>query len=922
MLIRTAVCMAMLLLTGGTALAGPYNIATRSHVTVSSAKDADHGAEKLTDGMARVKGQGQWASTSTTTFWGEIDFPWVKLEWDSAVWVNKVVLYDTPETDNNTAGGILRFSDGSQVDVCGIADNGAPCEVTFPARRTKWIKFEVTDGVGDGLGLSEIEVYPSPEGYSDYVSWVDSYIETTRGRYFFFITGNQPYGMIGAAPMTRNKNQFGGGYNYNATEVLGFPQLHCWMMSGLVMMPVSGDVDPTKGEQGWKSGFTHEGETVQPGYHRMYLERYGMWVEQTATDRVSMYRVTPTDDMDASILLNLGGYVSTTTMVNAQVRADGNDGICGSFDTRGRLWGGPDMVRVYFVAKFDRPFDSLDGLAGDDFRRGITELQGTTECVARNEGMSYSDAPTSGIMANFRMKGGQPVKVKFAVSYVSVDNARENMASDCPGWDFDATRQASQREWNDWLGRIDVKGGTAAQRIKFYTDMWHVLLGRHKIDDCDGSYPDYTRGGTRRGNYTYGAPLTVRQLKTDANTGKPQHHMYNFDSLWLTQWNLNTLWGLAYPEVLDDFAACLLEYDVNGGLLPRGPCAGGYSYIMYGCPATSLITSAYQRGLLHKWQASKAYEAMKRTHEKGGMLAHDMDSELEFYIENGYCPGNAGLTVQWTFEDWALGQMATKMGRKKDAEYYRRRASRWQPTYHDSLKLLLPKERDGRWLHTDPLNGWGYIEANAWQATFGLAHDLPALARLMGGEDSLCARLDYAFRMSVPTDFVGGYGNGYVSYANQPGLSNAHVFSHAGKPWMTQYWVRRVKEQAYGSINPNQGYGGHDEDQGQMGAVSALMAIGLFSIDGGSNANPSYDITSPVFDEVTIRLNPDYYKGREFRIKTYNNSADNCYIQRASLNGKAHNDTYQLSHDDYSAGGLLEIWLGNTPNKQWGTGKE
>ena len=107
-----------------------------------------------------------------------------------------------------------------------------------------------------------------------------------------------------------------------------------------------------------------------------------------------------------------------------------------------------------------------------------------------------------------------------------------------------------------------------------------------------------------------------------------------------------------------------------------------------------------------------------------------------------------------------------------------------------------------------------------------------------------------------------------------------------------------------------------------MGAVSALMAIGLFSIDGGSNANPSYDITSPVFDEVTIRLNPDYYKGREFRIKTYNNSADNCYIQRASLNGKAHNDTYQLNHDDYSAGGLLEIWLGNTPNKQWGTGKE
>ena len=187
----------------------------------------------------------------------------------------------------------------------------------------------------------------------------------------------------------------------------------------------------------------------------------------------------------------------------------------------------------------------------------------------------------------------------------------------------------------------------------------------------------------------------------------------------------------------------------------------------------------------------------------------------------------------------------------------------------------------------------------------------------MGGSDSLCYMLNNAFEQSRSTDFVYGYGGGYVSYANQPGCSNAHVFTHAGKPWLTQYWVRRVKEQAYGAITPDKGYGGHDEDQGQMGGVSTLMAIGIFSLDGGAKRDPAYDITSPVFDEVIIKLDSVYYKGKEFRIKTYNNSTENCYIQRAGLNGKEE-DSYQIPHIDFAQGGVLELWLGNVPNKKWG----
>ena len=187
----------------------------------------------------------------------------------------------------------------------------------------------------------------------------------------------------------------------------------------------------------------------------------------------------------------------------------------------------------------------------------------------------------------------------------------------------------------------------------------------------------------------------------------------------------------------------------------------------------------------------------------------------------------------------------------------------------------------------------------------------------MGGNDVLCSMLDSAFRKEVENDFTHGYGNGHISYANQPGCSNAHVFSYAGAPWLTQYWVRQVKEQAYGGTTPELGYGGHDEDQGQMGGVSALMAIGLFNILGNESQTPFYEITAPIFDKITIKLDNRYYEGKEFTIKTYNNSSENCYIQKAKLNG-AELDNFWFTHEQFAAGGLLEIWLGDTPNKEWG----
>jgi len=893
--------------------AGPGSIANKARVTASSEIAEKGKAANVIDGIIRTNGKGEWISKSTVTFWGQIDYPWIQLTWDKPQSINKIMLYDRAATTVHNAGGTLFFSNGTRLPVFEIPNNGAPKVISFPEQTVSWVRFETTDADGPGIGLSEIEVYPSPSQITDPVEWVDPYIESARGRYFYFVTGSQPFGMISAAPLTRNKNQYGGGYNYNSTEVLGFPQVHCWMMAGVTLMPTTGVIAPNKGEQEWKSKFSHEAEIVQPGYHRLYLDDYNTWVEQTAGDRVSFYRFTYTKDALSNILINLGGYVATATMTDARVQKISNTRIEGSVNTTGRLWGGPDNVRIYFAIDFEKPFETLNGWDDKQQMKDVNTLTGSTEKIAKNSGHSYYDAPTTGVSAQYHVKAGETVQLKVAVSYTSIENAKRNLESECRHWNFDELRATSQKEWNEMLGRIAVKGGSDDQKKKFYTDLWHVLLGRHKLDDVSGDYPDNTEG-ERRGSFTVNTKFKVRTLPKDQN-GKVKFHMYNSDAFWLTQWNLNVLWGLAWPEVLDDFAASLIQYAQNGKLLPRGPCGGGYSYIMTGCPASNLIACAYQKNVLKKKPVAMAYEVMKQNHAPGGMMGGK--DEMEFYIRNGYYPSNAGITLEIAFQDWALAQMAQKLGKKKDAAYYTQRSQGWTKLFDPEQKLIFPKNKDGNWLHKNALDGNGWVEANAWQGTWSVSHGLPQLANMMGGSDTLCKMLNFAFEKARTQDFVFGYGAGYVSYANQPGCSNAHVFSYAGRPDLTQYWVRRVGEQAYGAVTPDKGYGGHDEDQGQMGGVSALMAIGLFSVNGNCSVNPVYDITSPVFDEVVIKLNNNYYQGKEFVIKTYNNSKADCYIQKAALNGKEHNQFF-FSHTDFSKGGLLELWLGAQPNLSWG----
>ncbi|WP_339893489.1 GH92 family glycosyl hydrolase [uncultured Algibacter sp.] len=895
------------------------NIAKEAIISTSSSLDGNEG-EKVVDGIIRLDGKGEWACVGERKAWGANKLPWIQLDWNKERTINSIVLYDRPSLEEHTAGGVLKFSDGSIIRVNTIPNNGGPKKVTFPSKTIKWVKFDTTDGEGLNLGLSEIEVFVAPLDTNQPINYVNPFVESAKGRYFFFTPAAYPMGMVAAAPVTRNKNQYGGGYNYNSTEVLGFEQIHGWCVSGIQVMPTSGTIDPTAGDQAWKSGFSHDDEIAMPGYQRLYLNKHDVWTELTSTKRATIYRFKYTKKNKAQILTNLGGYLGNSTMINADVKKVSQTELEGSFDSAGRFWGGPEKVKIHFVIQFDKPFESLDGWSDKKKFKNISSLQGTGTMKRQDAFVlgpiiqSYWDAPTAGVMANYTVHPGDEIQMKIAISYTSIENARKNLQTEAKHWDFDRYKEDSFKVWKEKLGKIEVKGGTEQQRIKFYTDLWHVLLGRRILNDVSGDYPDYTQGELVNTSFTRGS-LKVRTVPKDQN-GNPKFNMYSFDALWLTQWNLNVIWGLAWPEILDDFSSSLVQYADNGGLLPRGAVAGGYSYIMTGNPATNMLVSTYMKGLMTKTNPKHAFEVMKSNHMPGGMMSIDVKN-LEFYIANGYCPGNAGKTLEWAFQDWSLAQMAKKLKNKKDYNYFSKRTKGWNKLFHPEQKLILPKDKEGNWLHTNPLSGQGWVESNAWQGTWSVSHGIAELSTLMGGNDTLSKKLNYAFEQAASNDFVFGYSNGYVSYANQPGCSNAHVFNHVEKPWLSQYWVRRVNEQAYGAITVDQGYGGHDEDQGQMSGISALMSMGLFSLKGNNSATPKYELTSPVFDEIIIKLNPTYYEGNEFTIKTKNNSQENIYIQSSTWNGTPFN-TFWFTHDAFQKGGDLILKLGPEPNKNWG----
>ncbi|MEY3432696.1 MAG: hypothetical protein RL131_632, partial [Bacteroidota bacterium] len=578
----------------------------------------------------------------------------------------------------------------------------------------------------------------------------------------------------------------------------------------------------------------------------------------------------------------------------------------------------PKPITIYFVAAFDRPFERFGG-----WRMGVP-VSLTNEISGKK----------TGVFVGFKTNAEEVRHMKIAISYTSVEEANANLNAELAHWNFDQVVEESAQEWDRWLSRIDVEGGTQIEQRRFYTDLFHGLQGRRIVSDFSGSYIDNT--GDR--------PI-IRRVPLE--NGKPKFRMYNSDSFWGAQWSLNTLWHLVYPEVTEEFIQCMLQMYDDGGLIPRGPSGGNYTYVMTGAPTTPFIVSAYLKGI-RNYDIQKAYAGMRKDHFPGGMMSKAgyehktfKGGGIEAYISKGYIPyplyekqygyhqDGAALTLEYAYQDFALAQMAKVLGEKQDYKLFMKRSSNYKNIFNKELGWMWVKDSLGKW--TSPVDLFqyekGWNEGNAAQYNWFVPHDVPGLISLHGGKEAFTKKLDFVFKQARLHGFVSGKSENpiyqellrrvYINYGNQPCMQTPFLFNYAGKPWLTQYWTRQIIDSVYSGISPQSGYSG-DEDQGLMGSLAAMLKMGIFSTDGGTRSRPFYELTSPIFSKITISLNAKYYPGKTFVIEAKQNSREHLYIQSVRLNGRLMTKPV-LFHDDLIKGGKLELSMGSRPNTQWGT---
>jgi predicted alpha-1,2-mannosidase len=719
-------------------------------------------------------------------------------------------------------------------------------------------------------------------------AWVNPLIDTANRRFFFFSSACRPFGMVNLSPDTVNEGgAWGAGYRYQSPYVCFFSHVHGWQKAGIPVLPVTGSMKEKKQTNDYRSRFSHDKEEVHPGYHRVFLEDYRIQAELTSTCRVGFHRYQfPSflKDRETGILLDLGTEIGPTEMSETHLEQTGPRELTG-FVVNAPTIRRPKPLKIFFVIQLNRD-------------------------------ITLGNWKKDGGLINFTTEESREVLMKVALSYTSIEGARKNLKAELDHWDFDRVVKESSDEWDDWLGRILVEGGTEARTIKFYTDLYHSLLGRRIVSDIDGSYIDNT-----------GPEPIVRKAEGYI------HH--NFDALWGSHWTLNILWPLVYPEVTHHFVHTMMDMYRHGELIPRGPSGGNYTFVMTAPTSTPFIVSAWQKGI-QTFDLEEAFEGMMKNHTPQGLMAkagyeHDtfIGGGAKYYLEKGFVPNdiearafNAGKgatkTLEYAYMDWCLAQMAKALGKHEDFNRLMKRSQNYRNIWNKESGFFQSRLSDGSWVPDfDPWSPEGWVEGNGWQYLWYVPHDIPGLLGLMGGRETFVQRLEEMFEKAQEKDFICPHGEhalNYMDYGNQPCTGLVHLFHLVGRPDLTQKWLRKVVDACKSDITPYGGYGG-DEDQGQMGTLNVLMAMGLFQETGGCEENPVYQITTPFFKRIEIVLDSHYYSSDKLIILCHGNPESEIYIERALFNGKMLANL-SITHEELTGGGTVELFLAEHGKEQ------
>ena len=756
----------------------------------------------------------------------------------------------------------------------------------------------------------------------DLTPYVDPQIGSVHGRWFFYTPAARPFGMAKLAPHTNAYNSQGGwgptGYDDRHTSIEGFGHFHEFQIGGLVFIPTVGPLQTVPGtlenpDSGYRSRFDKTRETAKTGYYSVFLEDYNVKAELTSTERVGYHRYTFPKSDKAHFIVDVGhkqGESSDVTEAYAKiVNANEIEGYIETYPEYVKFCDPGKRVKMYFVAKLSKdPIQT--GIFVDTIQKNnVTETKGTN----------------NGLYLTFSMEQDEVLEIQTGLSHTSISNARLNLEAESLGKTFDTVAKESEEIWNKKLNRIVVEGGQKKDRIKFYTGLYHALLGRGLSNDVNGDYPL--------------ADGKIGHTELDVS-GKPKYNHYNTDGIWGGFWNLSQVWALAYPDYFSDYIQSNIDFYKDTGWLHDGAANGVFTNGVQTNFQGLLLASAYNLGI-RDFDVKTGYKAaLKNELEYNGRNLGNGKYDLSYFVKNGFVPYKdtiisngwvfnfgASHTLEYSFSSYAVAQMAKNRKDKSSYNKLMKQADYYKNLLDPKTKFITPKLEDGSFIKDfDPMKGWdGFQEGNAYQYTWYVPHDPAGLIDLIG-ESLFNERLETMFTDAQKSMFGGGSEEIHsfsgveklYNHGNQPCLHNPWLFNYSGKPWLTQKWVRTICDEFYGT-EPLHGYGiGQDEDQGQLGAWYVMASMGLFDVQGHTSANPSLQFGSPIFNKITIQLDGTYYSGKELVIETKNQHPDNLYVQSLSFNREpiAKNWMY---HKELMQGGKLVFDLGPQPNLNWGT---
>ena len=534
---------------------------------------------------------------------------------------------------------------------------------------------------------------------------------------------------------------------------------------------------------------------------------------------------------------------------------------------------------VYFVARFSRPASDFGTWKKPYKYNGVEarwmSYNGKTRLMKGYTKEVVGDS--IGAYMSYQFKKPTQVEVKVGISYVSIENARENLEKETTAKNFDDIYRETKNLWNKTLSNIEVEGGTENDKIIFYTALYHTQIHPNILNDYNGDYPEISTG----------------------KIGNTKGNRYTVFSLWDTYRNYHQLMSMLYPAQQSDMVKSMLDiYDENGWL-PKWELNSTETFTMVGDPASIVIADTYLRGITD-FDVEKAYIAMV----KGSTQFKDnpLRPGVKEYWNKGYLSVDGGTaasvstTQEYNISDFAISQLAKQLGKTSDHKKFYNQSLSYKNLFDKQLKLIRPKNNDGSWYKPfDPYKGAnfeknvGYIEGNAWQYAFMVPHDIKGLIKQMGGRKQFVKHLDYIFD------------NKQYDMANEPDIAYPFLYNYSkGDEWKTQEKVHQLINEFF--TNKPGGLPGND-DTGTMSAWLVYAMMGIYPV---SPAIPIYTISTPIFDSVTIYLDQKYYKNPKLMIKKSGNMSGK--IKSIKLNNKIQS-SYFIGHQELLKSELLEITL-------------